>query len=192
MVDRRRLRQRAEALGGPFQVLVHAPSPDGEAFGIEGLRPAVSALARVPGELLAESAVHLGGSLGEVEGDILARLCRCDEPAATRWGGTGPLGFYVTSHLDVYPNIADLNPWWRLGNLARDEVGDIVGRLENDGTTGLRVLRDVPLSHLARRHGRPRGRRLCTEGDLVSRWVLMECRRRWDQRSGRQARSEER
>lgn len=191
MVDRLRLRQRAEALGSPFQVFVHTPGPDGEAFGIEGLRPTVSALARIPAELLAASAAHLGHSLGEAEGDIVARLCRRDEPAATRWGDTDRLGFYVTSCLDVYPNIADMNPWWRLGNLDNDRIEVIMGRMENDGSVGLRVLRDMPISALARRYGRPRGHRLYTEGDLISRWVLMECRRRWDEAPGWPEESEE-
>ncbi len=187
LVDRLRLRQRAEALGAPFQVFAHTPGPDGEAFLIEELRPTVADLARVPDGLLEASVAHLGRPLGEAEGDIAARLHRCDEPATTRWGNTGPLGFYVTSGLDVYSNLADLNPWWRLGNLAHDDVGDVVARLEGAGAIGLRVLRDVPLSALARRYGRPRGRRIYTEGDLVSRWVLLECRRRWTEPPSRRA-----
>jgi hypothetical protein len=179
LVDRLRLRERCEALGGPFQVFLHTPCPDGEAIGIEGLRPTVSALARVPAELLTASVAHIGRPLGEAEADIVARLRRCAEPAATRWGSAERLGFYVTSRLDVYTNLADLHPWWRLGNLAREDVGTIIRRLEDGDTIGFRVLREVPLSTLAERYGRPRGRRLYTEGDLVSCWVLLESRRRW-------------
>ena len=104
LVDRLRLRERCEALGGPFQVFLHTPCPDGEAIGIEGLRPTVSALARVPAELLTASVAHIGRPLGEAEADIVARLRRCAEPAATRWGSAERLGFYVTSRLDVYTN----------------------------------------------------------------------------------------
>lgn len=182
LVDRLRLRQRTEALGASFQIFAHTPGPDGEAFSIEGLRPTVADLARVPAELIEASVAYLGRPLGEAEGDIVARLRRCDEPAATRWGNTGPLGFYVTAGLDVYSNLADLNPWWRLGNLAREDVGNVVARLEDGDTIGLQVLQGVPLSELALRYGRPRGRRVYTEGDLVSRWVLLECRRRWAER----------
>jgi len=172
LADGMHLRERCEALGGPFVIFLNCPSPDGNAFEMEHLRPTVRDLDRVPAWLREASEAHLGRALGETERALMARLGADDAPV----GGVPPrLWFEVTPDLDVYTNVAAPLLWFRLGNLRQDGVARVVEAFENDHTIGLQAQYHVPLSELARRFGRPRGQRIYSEGDLKARWVRCYC-----------------
>lgn len=76
LVDRMRLHARTEAIGGKFDIFLNTPSPDGEAWNIEHIRPTVEDLARVPSELVERSERYLGHSIGEAEGALVLRMLR--------------------------------------------------------------------------------------------------------------------
>ncbi len=116
------LEERVRALGHEFEVFLNLPSPDGEAFHIEHLRPTAEALPAIPEYLAAKTRQHFGKAtlrecLGEEEGDLLRELENYSQPFADM---PPTLAFMITPDLDAYPNIGELQPWWRLGNLHTD------------------------------------------------------------------------
>ena len=60
---------------------------------------------------------------GEAEKDLVDKLLHEDKPY-----GTYPdtLAFMVTPELDVFSNIGEPMPWWRLGNLKSDNIDKIM------------------------------------------------------------------
>lgn len=176
LTEELRLRERCEALGGPFTLFLHTPGPDGSARRIEHLRPTVEDLALVPDWLREQSERHLGSTLGEAEDELVARLRERQQPVAPPGSDiiAGPqLWFLVCGNLDVYANVTAMNltPPWCLGNLDRDGVAAVVAAFEGETTPGLQALRTIPTGQLAERFGDPRSRRLYREDDLQSLWL---------------------
>lgn len=175
LVDRLRLRERTVALGGEFQLFMHAPGPEGEAWAIEHLRPKVEDLARVPESLVRQSEDYLGRTLGAAEEDLIAKMLADNTTCPSAYGYPERLGFYVTANDDVFSNIGELAPWWRLGNLRRDELGRIVANLEDNRVPGLWAMYHVPVAELAAKYGRRKSRLLYDPGDLRARWLSLWC-----------------
>jgi len=170
-----RLRKRCEALGGPFVFWMHLPSPDGEAFSIEHLRPTEADLEKVPPAFLERSEERIEGPIGVPERKLMPALREDQGPAVRALEMMAPHGpwFAVMSNFDLYLNSSEISPAYRLGNLKADGLARCVDVLENDANPGLHGFFRVPVSELARRFGRPRSRRLYDPGDLKLRWARM-------------------
>jgi hypothetical protein len=169
-----RLRERCETLGGPFALFLHCPSPDGESWHLEHLRPTAKELEQIPAWLREQSEKHIGQPIGRPEAKLVPRMLEERNPtlgAITDISEPCGLWLHVTPAFDVYCNYWEIAPPWRLGNLKTDGMAAILDALENDRPPGLHAAFRVPVSELARRFGRPRGRRLYTPDDLKTRWV---------------------
>jgi hypothetical protein len=177
VVDRMRLRQRVEALGGAFQMFVHPPGPDGDARRIEHLRPTLQETRALPADLVEASQRYLRRDpLWQTEADLLARIEADEDRYPHTYSYPDRLCFYVTSEWDVYSNMGTLEPWWRLGNLLRDGVDRVVRRFEVNDCAGLRTVYSVPAHDLARRYGNPRGRRVYSSADdLLALYLARHC-----------------
>jgi hypothetical protein len=175
LVDRLCLRERTAALGGEFQLFMHTPGPEGEAWAIESLRPTVEDLVRVPVWLLQESERYLGRPQGASEGDLLKAMLEDTTTCPCAYEYPQRLGFIVTTDDDVFSNIGELTPWWRLGNLRRDGLGAIIANLEENRTPGLWAMYHLSVAELAEQYGRPESRRLYDPGDLRARWLRLWC-----------------
>jgi len=173
------LKERCETLGGPFTLFLHCPAPDGEAFHIEHLRPTTRDLEQVPAWLREQSEQHIKQPLGEPEGRLVPKSRDEDKPLAStiRDMTPGDVWFDVTPDFNVYPSFFETTPPFCLGNLKTDGVAGILDAFETDRAPGLQAAFHVAVSELARRLGRPRGRRIYTPSDLKNRWATMwaEC-----------------
>lgn len=171
-----RLRQRCEALGGPFELWFLPISPDGDAWQLEHLRPTRADLERVPRCLLEQVEERTGEPIGVPEQKLLSSLLADDGPAfrsLTEFVDPPRIWFHVTPGLDVYLLMFETTPAFRLGNLRTDGMAAIVERYQRDATPGLQSLFHVPVSELARRFGRPHGQRLYKLDDLKTRLAKM-------------------
>lgn len=180
------LERRVRTLGYEFEVFVHPIAPDGEAFNIEQLRPTVDALDSIPGYLAEKTKDYQDAStleecLGKAEKDWIPELLEENEPFATF---PPTLAFMVTPELDVFSNLAEPMPWWKLGNLRADGVDAIRHCFENDEAPGLQVNFHVPVSQLTRTYGRENSRYIYTREDLILRWLRMWGEEYWKSRSG--------
>ena len=158
-----------------FEVFVHGVCPDGAGFEIEHLRPTVEVLDAVPEYLARKTCAHrnkasLAECLGRAEADWLPELLPHDTPPAS---SPATLAFMVTPELDVYCNLGEPTPAWRLGNLRADGLDVIMRRFQRDEAPGLQAMFHVPVSELAAAYGRPDGRRLYDRDDLMVRWIKL-------------------
>lgn len=178
LIDELDLERRVRAQGQTFEVFVHAASPDGAAFDLEPLRPTVDALAAIPDYLAVKTLAYthhetLGQWLGRSEADWLPELLRLDQPLAEM---PNTLAFMVTPELDVYSNLGEPAPAWRLGHLRGPHAAGldaILDRFERDDVPGLQAMFHVPISELAAAYGRPDSRLLYERDDLIVRWIKL-------------------
>jgi len=112
----------------------------------------------------------LEGCLGKAEKDWIAELSEEHEAFATF---PPTLAFMVTPELDVFSNLGEPMPWWKLGNLKIVGVDKIIWCFENDEVPGLRVNFHIPISQLARTYGRKDSQYIYTRDDLILRWLRM-------------------
>ena len=175
------LEKRLRDIDGEFEIFIHAPGPDGEAWNIEHLRPDVDVISQIPTYLVNKTKAHFGMSsveeaFGYAENDLIEQLLNDSQPYAWQ---PEHLAFMVTSDSDVFSNIAELKPWWRLGNLKTDGIGEIMRRFENDETEGMYAHFHIPISTLADAYGQRDSRKIYKVADLKSRLV-----RQWAQCQG--------
>lgn len=179
-----RLRERCEVLGGPFTLFMHCPSPDGEAWHLEHLRPTMKDFEPVPAWLREQSEKHIGGWAVKPEAEWVKALSGEDKPMSSSVADLSlshGLWFSVEPNFDLYASHCETTPWFRLGNLKRDGLAQCLDVFENDRTPGLHALFHLPVSELARRYGRPRGRRIYdAASDMAGRWALQWARDEWN------------
>jgi hypothetical protein len=108
--------------------------------------------------------------LGFPEGDRIDQLAHEQAPHASY---PNMLAFFVSEGMDVYANIEEPMPWWKLGNLETDGLDVIMRRFEHDEVPGFHVNYHVPVGELAQRYGRPDSRRLYGRSDLIERWLRL-------------------
>ena len=93
------------------------------------------------------------------------------------------LAFEVAADLDVFPNIEEMTPWWKLGNLKTDSIGDIMQRFEADEPLGMQAHFHVPVSELAEKYGQRESRKVYTANDLKIRLVRQWAQSEWERMS---------
>jgi hypothetical protein len=172
------LEERVRDISGEFEIFIHTPGPDGEACNIEHLRPDADVVSQIPEYLVEKTKAHFGASsveetFGYAENDLIEQLLNNSQPYSWQ---PEHLAFMVTSDLDVFSNVAELKPWWSLGNLKTDGIDDIMRRFENDDTDGMYAHFHIPISKLVDKYGQRDSRKIYKIDDLKVRLV-----RQWAQ-----------
>ena len=184
LVDRLRLPRRVRELGDEFQLFTHTPGPDGQARGLEHLRPTAEQLTSLPETILAPSRKHFGRDiLWHTEETLVTEIRDWDGEARTN-DLPDVLWFFVCANWDVFSNVGTLEPWCRLGNLKQDSVESIMCMYEDDSAPGLAVQFHEPPARLAQRFGDPSGQKVYSSwGDLLSLYRAKHCEEEWERRS---------
>jgi hypothetical protein len=185
LVESMNLEKRVCDIGGEFEIFIHTPGPDGEAWNIEYLRPDVDVVSQIPNYLVEKTKSHFGTSsveatFGYAENELIEQLLNDSQPYAWQ---PEHLAFMVTSNLDVFSNITELTPWWRLGNLKTDGIGEIMRRFENDETEGMYAHFHIPISTLADAYGRRDNRKIYKIGDLKVRLIRQWAQSQWEKKT---------
>ena len=83
--------------------------------------------------------------------------------------------------MDVYSNIGSLEPWWRLGNLRTDSLGEVIHRLENDGITALSLNKEIDMCNLMDLYGVNNSTLMYSSQDeLLSKYFEELCEQEWN------------
>jgi hypothetical protein len=180
LIERLKIRERVQSLGGEFHFFLHLPGPLQEGRKIEYLRPAQEDTASIPEEMLAASRRHLKEEiLWQTEGELYQSIMESDRATP---GDEGLLDepnrfwFFVTNNWDVFSNAGTLEPWWKLGNMKETPVETIIDRFERDKAPGLDVLLHYPQSRLAEAYGDPRGLKIYSgRADLLDLYRARHC-----------------
>ncbi|MFP4381335.1 MAG: hypothetical protein ACLFUS_12610 [Candidatus Sumerlaeia bacterium] len=175
LVRDRRLYERCREMGREFELFIHPPGPEGEGRHIERLRPKMNETRDLPEALMDASRKYFGRETlwypeAELYGELADDESPCDESTPDS------LHFFVLPNFDIYTNIGTLEPWWQLGNLEEQDVGELVAIVEGDGIPALRKRANLSKSFLAKRHGDAQGQKVysCKE-DLLSLYLAREC-----------------
>jgi len=142
-------------------------SPEGSGYELEDERVEQADFRQIPDELAALSRDGLE-MLGQPESRLLPDLYRDNTPPNI---SVAFPCLAVDADFDVYPNLAEPAPWWRLGNLKTDGVDAILKTYQKEAVPGMMANRNVPLSDLARRYGVPGSQKLYTRDDLICRFM---------------------
>ena len=106
--------------------------------------------------------------LGQTEESLLSELYRDSSPPSIR---SNVPCVAIDADFDVYPNIAEPAPWWRLGNLRADGIDAVMNTYRNETAPGMKMNRTVPVSELAQKYGSPKSRKLYDKSDLIRRFM---------------------
>ncbi|MEA4824731.1 MAG: radical SAM protein [Clostridiaceae bacterium] len=147
------------------QFFIGGMSPEGGGYELEEERIERSDIARIPPELTALSRDGLN-MLGVPEDTLLHTLLHVGNPP--RMSANFPC-LAVDADFDVYPNIAEPAPWWKLGNLKTGSVDTVMKMFIDEETPGMTANRGVPVSELAKTYGIPGSQKLYAEDDLICR-----------------------
>ena len=167
LMDRLRLPQRCEAIGRRFEFFIGGMTPEGSGYELEPLRIERQDLKCVPRELVDRSRDGLR-LLGRPEQEWMAELSQEEAPPGMR--AALPC-LAVDADGDVYPNLAEPAPWWRLGNLYTDGAEKILQVYQAGVTPGMQANATVPRSTLARRYGDAGSSKLYGKDDLICRFM---------------------
>jgi len=175
LIERMRIRQRVEALGGEFVMFIHPPALVGEGRKIAHLSATLEDTKLVPAELAAATRKHFDSErIWTTEAETVARIADDAEAVGPPYPYPSPkLWFLVAGNWDVFSNMGTTDPWWGLGNLKREPVQAILESFENDRILPLKVNRAEMLQELARRYGDPHSRRVVN--DIQQHWCERYC-----------------
>lgn len=167
LMDEMQLVRRCGEIGGRFAFFLNSFAPEGGAYALDPYRLEKDDLSAIPRAAIDMSRDGLS-MLGRPEGDLVAEMeGRADAvhlDASLR-------AIAVDADYDVYPNIAEPAPWWRLANLKADGVDAVMRAYLEGSTPGMRAARTVPIGALSARYGKPGGTRLYDGSDLVTRFL---------------------
>ncbi|MGI6336778.1 MAG: radical SAM protein [Eubacteriales bacterium] len=141
--------------------------PEGCGYELEDERIERDDLRYIPAELIALSRDGLD-LLGQPECELLPKLFADDSPPNI--SANFPC-LFVDADFDVYPNIAEPAPWWRLGNFRRDGVDAVMHAYRDGKTPGMTASRTIPTADFARRYGNLNSSKLYDKSDLICRFL---------------------
>jgi len=159
--------KRCEAIGWKFEVFVNCFSPEGNGFEIDHETLEDGDLAKIP-QGLVDICRDSIGNFGKPEYALLEEMEDDDSPPGL---SANMHCLSVNAEFDVYPNIAEAKPWWRLGNLKTDGVDAVIKAYRDETTPGMKMNREMPVSELAKRYGVKESKKLYDRSDLICRFV---------------------
>ena len=158
--------KRCEAMGLKFEVFVNSFSPEGNGFLIDHETLEEGDLIKIPQGLIdiCRDSIDFGKPeyiwLEEMTNDKSTPNLSANRPCIS-----------IDARFDAYPNIAEIAPWWRLGNLKTDGADAVIKAYRDETTPGMKANREMPISKLARRYGVKDSKKLYDKSDLLSRFM---------------------
>jgi len=161
------LHKRCEAIGQKFEVFINGFSPEGNGYDLQNVNIEEGDISLIPQELagICRDSIQ---NLGQPEYLLLDSLLQ--EDASPNADANFPC-IAVNADYDCYPNIAEPEEWWRLGNLKTDGVDVIIKAFRDETTPGMRMNREMPIRELAQKYGDRGSKKLYDKSDLVCRFM---------------------
>jgi hypothetical protein len=159
--------KRCEAIGYKFDVFVNCFSPEGNGFYIDHETLEEGDLEKIPQGLIDICRDSIE-NFDKPEYAWLEEMANENSPPNL---SANMYYISINADYDAYPNIAEIAPWWRLGNLKTDGADAIIKAYRDESTPGMKANREIPISELARRYGVKNSKKLYDRSDLASRWM---------------------
>ena len=142
-----KLSERCEALGSKFRFFVHEGSCDGENRKLYGIRICKE---HIPEELIS---CYLDFDALHPEKELYAELVR--DPSHFVPHNEEDIVLYVANNYDLFFNFTHMRPEWRIGNLKKESMDELIRRVTEEDIPALREAGRITVGELVRRHGDP-------------------------------------
>ena len=141
------LSRRCEAFGSEFRFFVHEGSCDGES---RKLYPIRICKENIPQELIP---YYLDYHKLISEKELCADLINDSFHFVPH--NEGKIVLYIANNYDLFFNFTHMQPEWRIGNLKKDPMDELVRRVIEEDIPALREARNITVSELVQRYGDP-------------------------------------
>lgn len=163
------LEDRCESFDGKFSFFLHQGSCDGENEKLYDVRITPDDLSRIPPLLEAYTLRHFGKEkiadvFGQTERALYGELISDDSTMS--YVSDRPV-FYVDRELNVYPNVTSPSPQWRLGNLKKHGVSEVLENYTESKSAAQHTRRTVPLCEIVKARGSETSTRLFSKDDYT-------------------------
>ena len=152
------LAERCKAFGGVFRFFVHAGTCDGEN---RKLYPIRICKEHIP-ERLIPHFLDLEENRPEREWCELWK----EDTSHVILHNEERIVLYVGNRYDLFFNFTHMRPEWRIGNLKKDPIEELVRRILEEDIPALNTARKITLGELVRQYGNPASERLFEEEDF--------------------------
>ncbi len=80
---------------------------------------------------------------------------------------TSDVVFYVTNDFSVYPNLSNIAPWWKIGNIKENTVDEIIANYLNHVPTAMKIRSTIPLGKIVQSVGNKASEKLFSKADYI-------------------------
>ena len=80
---------------------------------------------------------------------------------------TSDVVFYVTNDFSVYPNLSNIAPWWKIGNIKENTVDEIIANYLNHVPTAMKIRSTIPLGEIVQSVGNKASEKLFSKADYI-------------------------
>ncbi len=145
--EKMNLPRRCEAFGGVFRFFVHPGSCDGENRKLYSIRIIKD---HIPKALIPHF-LNYEELLSEREWCAKWK----NDPSHVVPHNSSSIVLYVANNYDLFFNFTHMRPEWRIGNLKKDPINELIRRVTQEDIPALREARIITLGELVRRYGDP-------------------------------------
>lgn len=85
--------------------------------------------------------------------------------------------FYIDQNWNVYPNVASIEPIWKLGNLKKDGIEKVLENYRESKSVAQNIRLNTPLSRIVQEEGNPMGEKLFEKEDYIELISNRYCRK---------------
>lgn len=172
--EKLKLKERTAVLGHEFKLFIHEGSCDGENLKLYPIR--------ITKDDIDEKIIPYYLNYHELEEEkVLYNKLINDK--STRNLVSEEVVFYVTNDFSVYPNISNIAPWWKLGNIKENTVDEIIYNYQNNKAIAMNISNTVPIYEIVRKVGNKNSNKLFSKNDYYdylinqySKFIFMEMR----------------
>lgn len=174
--------EEAQKLNEKFEYFAHLGSVNGENLKNIAWRLTEKDLKKIPQELFEKSAQYLNtkNPFGISEKQLYQKFHNSKSHVIEflKLKSTKPV-FYINHKYNVYPNISNIQPWWKMGNCKKDKIIDIIARYQNDEIYALQISNQLTIKELVENVGNINGSWLFTEDDYLIYLLDLYCQKHY-------------
>ncbi len=178
--------ERLSSQGKKFELFIHPPGPIGEGFKIEHLRVEKNNEECIPDLIIEKTREHYSkDKLWYAEEELIKEFVREDNIDVINMFIPNVSWLFIDSNWNVYSNLecTSFDPWWKLGNIKRNSIKEIIKIYEDNKCYGLKVASEITAKELVEKYGNTYGQKLYeSKGDLLSYYLNRFCKENYSKK----------
>lgn len=166
------LEKRCQSFKGEYAFFIHQGSCDGENEKNYAIRLTPNDIKKIPQKFLSDAMRYqrkksVEELFGKTEAVLYDELK--NDTSTCSFVSDNPV-FYIDQNLNVYPNVASIEPIWKLGNLKKDGIEKVLENYRESKSVAQNIRLNIPLSKIVQEEGNPMGEKLFEKEDYIE-WI---------------------